>query len=92
MKLNVFKIILFSLILIIIVLGVLLSFRIIWFVYPNKNIYSVDGLDVSNHQGIIDWENIDEKYKFVFVKATDDLNVFKGNLEELNNLIRMRRL
>jgi len=71
MKLNIFKAFIFSSILIVIVLGILLSFRIIWFVYPNRNIYSVDGLDVSNHQGIIDWENINEKYKFVFVKATE---------------------
>jgi lysozyme len=71
MKLKVLKIILISLILIVIVLGILLSFRIIWFVYPDKSIYSVDGLDVSNHQGVIDWDNIDEKYKFVFVKATE---------------------
>jgi ABC-type uncharacterized transport system permease subunit len=49
MKLKVFKIILFSLILIVIVLGILLSFRIIWFVYPDKSIYSVDGLDVSGN-------------------------------------------
>jgi lysozyme len=71
MKVSVVKIILFSFILIIIVLGILLSYRIIWIVYPNKNIYSVEGIDVSNHQGNIDWDNIDVKYKFVFVKATE---------------------
>jgi len=49
----------------------LLHKRHIWFVYPNKNIYAVDGLDVSRHQGKIDWEKVDGKYRFVFVKATE---------------------
>jgi len=71
MKVSAVKLLIFSLILIIIVLGILLSYRIIWLVYPNKNIYSVEGLDVSNHQGIIDWEKIDTQYQFVFVKATE---------------------
>jgi lysozyme len=71
MKVSAVKILIFSFIIIIIVLGILLSFRIIWLVYPDKKIYSVEGLDVSNHQGKIDWENIDEKYMFVFVKATE---------------------
>jgi lysozyme len=71
MKIKIFKIVFLISILIVIVLGILLYFRVIWFVYPNKNKYSVYGLDVSNHQGIIDWENVDEKYKFVFVKATE---------------------
>ncbi len=52
----------------ILVLGLLLYLRVIWFVYPDKNIYQVDGLDVSNHQGVIDWKNVDARYKFVFVR------------------------
>jgi len=68
---NVIKIFLFFILLITIILGFLLSARIIWFVYPDKKIYSIEGLDVSNHQGKIDWENVDEKYKFIFVKATE---------------------
>jgi len=71
LKVSAGKLIIFSFILIFIVWGLLLSFRIIWFVYPNKKIYSVEGLDISNHQGTIDWDNIDVKYKFVFVKATE---------------------
>ncbi|MDR0331271.1 MAG: hypothetical protein LBH93_06135 [Chitinispirillales bacterium] len=55
----------------ILLLGTLLHTRKIWFVYPNKGVYAVDGLDVSHHQGIIDWENVDAKYRFVFVKATE---------------------
>jgi lysozyme len=35
--------------------------------------YEVRGLDVSHHQGKIDWENVKEenKYNFVFMKATE---------------------
>jgi lysozyme len=51
--------------------GILLHNRKIWFVYPNKNIYAVKGLDVSHHQGVIDWVNVDAKYQFVFAKATE---------------------
>ena len=56
---------------IILVLGLLLYNRKIWFVYPDKNIYSVDGLDISHHQGEVDWEKVDRKYQFVFIKATE---------------------
>jgi lysozyme len=52
-------------------LGFLLYNRKIWFVYPNKDIYSVDGLDISHHQGKVDWEKVDKKYQFVFIKATE---------------------
>jgi lysozyme len=64
-------IILSSLVILGLVCSFLLHKRIIWFVYPNKSIYSVDGLDVSNHQGKIDWENVDKKYLFVFIKASE---------------------
>jgi lysozyme len=93
MKSNILKTFLFSFILIVIVLGILLHFRIIWFVYPNKNVYSVYGLDVSNHQGIIDWENIDEKYKFVFVKATEgDTFVDKQFIKNANSIKNTKRI
>jgi lysozyme len=51
--------------------GILLHTRKIWFVYPNKNIYAVEGLDVSHHQGVIDWTQVDAKYQFIFAKATE---------------------
>jgi lysozyme len=95
MKSTILKFFLFSSILIVIVsvLGILLHFRIIWFVYPNKNVYSVYGLDVSNHQGIIDWENIDEKYKFVFVKATEgDTFVDKQFIKNANSIKNSKRI
>jgi len=92
-KNNILKTIFLISLLIVIVLGILLYFRKIWFVYPNKNIYSVYGLDVSNHQGIIDWENVDEKYRFVFVKATEgDTFVdkqFIGNANGVKNTGRI---
>jgi lysozyme len=52
-------------------LGFLIYNREIRFVHPNKNVYSLDGLDVSHHQGEIDWEKVDRKYQFVFIKATE---------------------
>jgi lysozyme len=51
--------------------GILLHTRKIWFVYPNKGIYAVEGLDISHHQGIIDWAKVDKKYQFILVKATE---------------------
>jgi lysozyme len=40
-------------------------------VYPDESVYRVSGLDISNHQGFVDWGKVDKKYKFVFVKATE---------------------
>jgi lysozyme len=51
--------------------GILLHTRKIWFVYPNTRMYAVKGLDVSHHQGTIDWTSIDAQYQFVFAKATE---------------------
>ena len=52
--------------------GILLKNKLIWFVYPNENIYKIYGLDISHHQGEIYWENVDTKLKFIFTKATDE--------------------
>jgi lysozyme len=71
MKKHLLKIILLALGSVIIILGILLYFRVIWFVYPNKSVYPVNGLDVSHHQGDIRWEEVNKKYSFVFVKATE---------------------
>lgn len=44
----------------------------IWFVYPNKKKYPIKGIDISHHQGKIDWEKLKyENIKFVFIKATE---------------------
>ncbi|MDR0999846.1 MAG: hypothetical protein LBL96_03455 [Clostridiales bacterium] len=77
----------------VVILGLLLYTRKIWFVYPDRNIYSVDGLDVSHHQGKIDWEKVDKKYQFIFVKATeaDDFvdNRFYENVAGIKDTQRM---
>jgi len=42
------------------------------FNYPSKSLFKNYGLDVSHHQGEIEWEKINsEKYKFVYIKATE---------------------
>ncbi|MFC3903023.1 lysozyme [Acinetobacter marinus] len=46
------------------------------FNYPDQAVYPVQGLDVSHHQGEIDWQAINAqadqpKYRFVFIKATE---------------------
>ncbi|MFW6328322.1 MAG: GH25 family lysozyme [Bacteroidota bacterium] len=44
-------------------------------IYPSKNKYPVQGIDVSHHQGLIRWDSIDtSKVKFVFNKATEGAN------------------
>ncbi len=49
----------------------LLSEGLIWHIWPNKRIYGVAGLDISNHQGEIRWEELDGKYRFAFIKASE---------------------
>jgi lysozyme len=74
--------------LIVFILGFLLYTRRIWFVYPDKNIYSVNGLDISHHQGKINWEKIDKKYKFVFIKATEGDDFVDEHFYENANRIK----
>lgn len=86
-------IILLFLITIVLALGFLFHKRKIWFVYPDKNIYAVEGLDISHHQGEIEWEKLDEKYQFVFVKATEG-DTFVDHLfhENAANVRRTNRI
>lgn len=51
--------------------AVLLSEGFIWHIWPNKRIYGVAGLDISNHQGEIRWGELDRKYRFAFIKASE---------------------
>jgi len=46
---------------------------IIWPVYPDRDVYPIKGLDVSHHQGEIDWHKVGQGQgvKFVFIKATE---------------------
>ena len=42
------------------------------FNYPKKSQYPIRGIDVSHHQGKIDWNKIkEEKFYFVYIKATE---------------------
>ncbi len=56
--------------------GVLLTalyyFGFIRFNYPSLKTYPIRGIDVSHHQGSIDWSKLKtEKISFVFIKATE---------------------
>lgn len=59
----------------------------IWLNNPDTQRFPVRGLDISNHQGIIVWSDIDtDKYKFVYIKATEGGNykdkLFPANWEQ----------
>ncbi|EQA53169.1 glycoside hydrolase family 25 protein [Leptospira kmetyi] len=44
----------------------------IWFVSPSRSQYPIRGIDVSNHQGRIDWTNVPKsEVSFVFIKASE---------------------
>ncbi|MBK7383746.1 MAG: glycoside hydrolase family 25 protein [Flavobacteriales bacterium] len=43
--------------------------------YPSSSTYPVRGIDVSHHQGTIDWETLaSERFSFVFIKATEGVD------------------
>ncbi|TGL87780.1 lysozyme [Leptospira congkakensis] len=49
-----------------------LDFGLIWFVYPSKDKYPIKGIDVSNHQGKINWSLVPKnEISFVYIKATE---------------------
>lgn len=57
------------------------------FNYPSRTLYPVFGLDVSHHQGEIDWPSVNsEKFRFVYIKATEGEGFkdkrFKSNYEK----------
>jgi len=54
-------------------LAILLFTGIIWPNYLFVSHYSVRGIDVSNHQKLIDWKSVAQTggYTFVFIKATE---------------------
>lgn len=42
------------------------------FNYPDKDEFPIQGIDISHHQGVIDWNKLrTEKIAFVFIKATE---------------------
>ncbi|MCH8331531.1 MAG: lysozyme, partial [Bacteroidetes bacterium] len=80
------KVILFSAIVLVVVfgtIGYLLMNGYISFVNPGREIFPVRGIDISHHQGEIDWGQITEPLDFVFIKATEGQNFndtrFKDN-------------
>jgi lysozyme len=93
MKVRFWKIVIIIVLIVLLIVGFLFHKRIIWFVYPDKSTYPVDGLDVSHHQGKIDWEKVDKKYQFVFVKATEgDTFVDTRFDENVINIKNTRRI
>ena len=63
--------ILFITVCLIIVLG-LMYFGFIWFNMPSHSEFPIRGIDVSNHQGQINWEDVQgSNFKFVFIKTTE---------------------
>lgn len=57
---------------IIIVIFILWYNGIVIFNYPSEKTYEVRGIDVSSHQGDIDWDILSKKgIKFAFIKATE---------------------
>ncbi|OPZ84451.1 MAG: Lysozyme M1 precursor [Firmicutes bacterium ADurb.Bin419] len=57
---------------IIVVPGFLLYNGYIWFNNPSNEEFPYRGLDVSNHQGVIDWRKVEsQNFSFVYIKATE---------------------
>ncbi|MDH5654969.1 MAG: glycoside hydrolase family 25 protein [Spirochaetia bacterium] len=70
MKKIIYSSLIFAVIAIIPVL--LLYFGIIWFNNPGESEFPVQGIDVSNHQGEIDWKKVkEENIQFAYIKATE---------------------
>jgi lysozyme len=68
---------------VIIVLFLLLLNEEIWIVNPDRDQYPIRGIDVSHHQGDIDWSLVSkDDVKFAYIKATeaDDLTDEKFNI------------
>ncbi|WP_291093980.1 MULTISPECIES: GH25 family lysozyme [unclassified Empedobacter] len=56
----------------ILLIGILFYIGILRFNYPSSKKYPIQGIDVSNHQNLIEWEKIDKtKIHFVYIKATE---------------------
>ena len=50
----------------------LISKGVLWFVYPDRDLYPLRGIDVSHHKGSIDWEKVaSDDVSFAFIKATE---------------------
>lgn len=61
---------------ILVIIGLLmykaLDLGLVWFVYPSKETYPIRGIDVSHHQGNINWALVPQsEISFVYMKATE---------------------
>lgn len=66
------KALIFSAILISIVILCLFVSGKLWLTSPDRNIYLVRGIDVSHHQGDIDWQKVaNDDIGFAYIKATE---------------------
>lgn len=59
--------------------------------YPSTIAYPIQGIDISHHQGSIDWQKLDkQKIQFIFIKATEGADFkdtrFQSNWREAKNL------
>lgn len=69
---NFLKIILPTFFLLLAVTFLAFYFGTLRFNYPSKDAFPVSGIDVSHHQGDIDWKTVGQQdIKFVFIKATE---------------------
>lgn len=94
MKKRVGKYVLIGNITIAFVVSVLCFFGLLW---PNSffaNNYSVQGIDVSNYQGDIDWMQVEtnNSIKFAYLKATEGKNYQDKYFQENWNGISRTRL
>jgi lysozyme len=69
--------------LILLILIELISNGYIWFVYPSKKKYPIRGIDISHHQGEIDWLKVkNKKLSFIFIKATEGHDFIDEDFDE----------
>lgn len=55
--------------------GYLLYNGYIWFNNPDRDRFPVRGIDISVHQGAIDWQEVQKSnFQFVFIKATEGMD------------------
>lgn len=59
---------------------------------PDKSIYPLTGIDISHHQGIIEWSKAKNEITFVFVKATEGSDFIDPNFNMNIDSIRKYRI
>lgn len=59
----------------VLLLGFLVYNGFIWFNTPSKSKFPIRGIDVSNHQGVINWKEVKSQHcNFAFIKATEGMD------------------